>query len=96
MESPLIVAGLGLDEGELLLRHLLMVRRKYRHLKGKDDKNSPSYFLHALSEKEATMNAIMKGLLRNWRPGPPNPFLDLMGFECIQFDSYDKLYDLNS
>ena len=83
---PLVIVGLNLDDGELLLRHLLMIRKKYRRMKGLEEASSPSYFLYSLQEKAA--NDTTK------TSEPKNPFLELLGFESLAFDTNDDMYDL--
>ncbi len=85
MEYPLVIVGLNLDAGELLLRHLLMLRRKYRRMQEIDDAASPSYFLYSLQEKAADGAKASD---------PKNPFLELMGFKSVAFDTFDEMYDL--
>ncbi len=81
----MVIVGLNLDACESFLRHLLMIRRKYRRMKGLDNAVSPSYFLYSLQEKAAD----------GAKPSEPkNPFLELMGFKSVAFDTFDEMYDL--
>ena len=95
LDCPLIIVGIGLDEGELLLRHLLQIRRRYRWLQGNVEE-CPSYFLYVDSEAEAACRSVLRKAGLPQGPDPCNTYLKLMGFHCLRFDTYQDMYNLQS
>ena len=81
LNSPLIIAGLGLTSQEILLRRLL-VARKYFAKSNHELQLPQSFYLH--TAKDMGHGKQFRGI---------SEFLDFVGIKTVCFDDYSQIYD---